>query len=156
MAVLRNRRLENAAFLDRISPHSQNFLFWRRTDPAQAAVGHWRRSAVVARRRLPCGLPSWDFVRPACGVLAALTYHRAYDDVLLAFLLIELARRAFTGDGSRAGQLPWVATGLSLWLPHSIYLTAPAPLYPLVWWVAACTAIWMVKCERGDSNPHGC
>ena len=97
------------------------------------------------------------------GVLAVIarlfTYHRAHDDVLLAFLMIALSRRAFAAGGSPRWQWLWAATGLSLWLPYSIYVAPPAQVYQVILWIAACGAIWRaakVWCERGDSNPHGC
>lgn len=84
------------------------------------------------------------------------TYHRAHDDVLLAFLMIELSRRAFAADGSAGWQVLWAVTGLSLWLPYSVYITNAPQVYQLVCWIAAAAAIWWYagKCERGESNPH--
>ena len=84
------------------------------------------------------------------------TYHRAHDDVLLAFAMIELSRRGFAGKGSGGWQALWAAAGLSLWLPYSLYVARPLQVYQLACWIAACAAIWWYegKCERGESNPQ--
>jgi hypothetical protein len=129
----------------------------------------WLHSARMARDLLmaaglaAAALASWQLRadRPALfGVLAVIarlcTYHRAYDDVLLAFLMIALARRAFSADRSRGWQLMWIVTGSSLWLPYSLYVATAPQVYQTACWIAAGTAIWWyaVKCERGESNPH--
>ena len=61
------------------------------------------------------------------------TYHRAYDDVLLAFVLIELG--AHIAAASSRLRLTWMMVGLSLWLPYSLYMSESAQWIQSVCWV---------------------
>ena len=72
--------------------------------------------AAAVVRRLRHADPFVAFA--VLSVVARLfTYHRAYDDVLLAFLMIELAARACTPGAARRWQAAWWIGGASLWLP---------------------------------------
>ena len=57
-------------------------------------------------------------------VARLFTYHRAYDDVLLAFLVIEAAARATAPEAATRWRIAWLACGASLWLPYSLYVPA--------------------------------
>ncbi len=83
------------------------------------------------------------------------TYHRSYDDVLLAFLMIELAGRAWSDESTRGWKVAWILGGLSVWLPYSWYVSAPAQLFQIAAWCTLVAALIVDEwCERGDSNPH--
>jgi hypothetical protein len=111
-------------------------------------------AAVVAAYRLRAASPFAMFAVLAV-VSRLFTYHRAYDDVLLAFLLIELGGRAWAPRRARRWQLAWFAGGLSLWLPYSWYLTVWAQTGQVLTWAALATAVALSDgCERGESNPH--
>ena len=60
------------------------------------------------------------------GVLAVVsrlfTYHRAYDDVLIVFLLIAFGARAFGIGNTTWWKAGWVVCGLTLWLPYTLYV----------------------------------
>jgi hypothetical protein len=83
------------------------------------------------------------------------TYHRAYDDVLLGFLMIELAGRAWSPGRSRRWLFAWFAGGVSLWLPYSMYTSRWAQECQLVTWCGLAMALVASEmCERGESNPQ--
>jgi hypothetical protein len=61
------------------------------------------------------------------GVVSRIfTYHSAYDDVLVAFLLIALSARAFGREGTMWWKAGWLLCGLTLWLPYTMYVPVTA------------------------------
>jgi hypothetical protein len=106
-----------------------------------ALAASWR-----LHRRDPFGL---------LGVLAVVsrlfTYHRAYDDVLIVFLLIALGARAF-GIGSTIGwKIGWVACGLTLWLPYTLYMPIWAQGAQIGCWILLAGAITTYPSEPHES-----
>jgi hypothetical protein len=76
------------------------------------------------------------------GVVSRLfTYHAAYDDVLIAFLLIALSARAFGREGTMWWKAGWLLCGLTLWLPYTIYVPVIAQGLQIGCWMLLAGAL---------------
>jgi hypothetical protein len=76
------------------------------------------------------------------GVVSRLfTYHSDYDDVLIAFLLIALAARAFGREGMMRWKAGWLLCGLTVWLPYTIYIPVSAQVLQISCWMLLAGAI---------------
>jgi hypothetical protein len=79
------------------------------------------------------------------GVLAVVsrlfTYHSAYDDDLIAFLLIALGARAFGGGSTAWWKVGWMACGLTLWLPYTLYIPVAAQGLQVGCWILLAGAL---------------
>jgi hypothetical protein len=79
------------------------------------------------------------------GVLAVVsrlfTYHRAYDDVLIAFLLMALTARAFGSGKTTWWRAGWAACGLTLWLPYTLYIPIWAQTFQVGCWILLAGAL---------------
>ena len=86
------------------------------------------------------------------GVLAVVsrlfTYHRAYDDVLIVFLLIAFGARAFGIGHTTWWKAGWVVCGLTLWLPYTLYVPAWAQSVQIVCWMllAGALTLYPLRC----------
>jgi hypothetical protein len=87
-------------------------------------------------------------------VARLFTYHRDYDDVLLAFLMIELAGRAWARGAALRWQFAWLLGGASVWLPYSWYVSPWAQVCQIVTWCSLAAALIASENAKGaDSNP---
>jgi hypothetical protein len=123
------------------------------------------RNALAIAGLVAASAMSWTLRRANAFVLFAglavvsrvFTYHRAYDDVLLAFLMIDIACRAWTPGRAHGWKVAWLCGGLTVWLPYTCYLLPSAQLIQIVVWCTLMSVLiaddW---CERRESNPHGC
>ena len=84
-------------------------------------------------------------------VARLFTYHRAYDDVLLAFLVIEAAARAMAPEAATRWRIAWLACGASLWLPYSLYVPAWAQSAQIATWVGV-ALLMMVPTISGERD----
>ena len=76
------------------------------------------------------------------GVVSRLfTYHSAYDDVLIAFLLIALSARAFGREGTMWWKAGWLLCGLTLWLPYTLYVPVTAQSLQIGCWMLLAGAL---------------
>lgn len=99
---------------------------------AATALVLWRRHPVM-------------HILSVLGVLAVSarvwTYHRAYDDVMLGFLLLALLNRAVHEPSPRMWWAGWACCGLTLWLPYSLYTSTPAQAVQTIIWIGAAMAL---------------
>jgi hypothetical protein len=72
---------------------------------------------------------------------ASFTYHSAYDDVLIAFLLIALSARAFGREGTMWWKAGWLLCGLTLWLPYTMYVPVTAQSLQIGCWMLLAGAL---------------
>lgn len=87
-------------------------------------------------------------------VARLFTYHRAYDDVLLAFLMIELAARACAPGASPRWPAAWLVGGASLWLPYSLDASPAAQAAQVAAWCGlALLLVFSGEVRKGGLEP---
>jgi len=77
------------------------------------------------------------------------TYHKSYDDVMLALLLVPLGVIAFS-TRSRAALVSFAAIGVLTWIPGRLLARADIQMLQLVVWPAALVALIIAVRERPD------
>jgi hypothetical protein len=80
------------------------------------------------------------------------TYHRAYDDVMMVFLLLALFQRYLRRLSVHAGLL-WLICGVSLWLPYSLYVAPAMQMAQVAIWAVAAGALWMDSSSEERGQP---
>lgn len=79
------------------------------------------------------------------------TYHKSYDDVMLAFLLVPLGVLAFTAR-SRAALVAFVAMGALAWIPGRLLALPEFQMLQLAVWPAALAALVLSSRPRTASH----
>ena len=76
------------------------------------------------------------------------TYHKSYDDIMMALLLVPLGVLAFGGRRSRAAAVAFFAIGVLEWLPAELLATTPIQVAQLIVWPAA--LVLLLRLERSS------
>ena len=69
------------------------------------------------------------------------TYHKNYDNVMLVFLLVALARTAWQRDRSTVARWMFWVVGISLWTPSSLAVHLPFQIFAMVAWIVGAAVI---------------
>jgi hypothetical protein len=99
-------------------------------------------AVAVAWRMRPVSFATFSML----AIIARLfTYHRRYDDVLLQFVVIQLCVLAWTEGASRRWTAGWLAAGLTVWLPYSLYVPTGAQVAQVVCWLACLALLFSTR-----------
>ncbi|WP_075089676.1 hypothetical protein [Verrucomicrobium spinosum] len=127
--------------------------------PLMSLLGIGHRPAVLITALLAMGLLLPFVFRPlaslpslvhlaAAGVAGRLGfYHRHYDDVMLAFLLLALTEEALRSRGTAAWMMLAI-TGLTLWVPYPLLAQFSGTSWRIVIWASALVYLTRTALKR--------
>ena len=76
------------------------------------------------------------------------TYHRPYDNVMLVFLLVALAKAAMDSSRPRWGWLGFWLVGISIWVPVSVSNLSLFQVYQHVAWVGGVVLLMILNLDE--------
>jgi len=109
-------------------------------------------AAAVAVLAMLRNLPILTLFGLAAGFGRLWTYHRVYDNVMLAFLLVALADLYFRTK-FRSVSVAWLLVGMTLWIPiRSMDVPIVHLIHVLIWIAAMMTLAWGARQRMKESS----